>query len=110
MIEHDPQPASDPPPRLDADARPVTRPVSPARTVEEARRPALALLDRLHEANAITLAELSRGRSAILGGELDELLVPVGAEAPTPIAGSAQGAQPVRRSIGDYFRQRGVLS
>ena len=92
MTEHDPPPASDPPPRLGVDASPATRPVSPAHTAEEARRPALALLDRLYASDAITLTELSRGRSAILRGQLDELLVPV-----------------LDAGIGDDLRAPGVL-
>jgi hypothetical protein len=110
MTEHDPPPATDSPPRLEVEASPATRPLSPAHTAEEARRPALALLDRLHAADAITLEERSNGRSAILRGQLDELLVPVlEAETPPPIAGSAPGAQPAGRSIGDHLRAQGVL-
>lgn len=103
MTEHDPPPA--------ADASPAIRPVLPVPAAEEARRPALALLDRLREANAITPTELSRGRTAILGGELDELLLPpLGAEAPPPTAGAAQGPHPAgRHSIGDYLREGGAL-
>lgn len=110
MTEDDPPPATDPPPPLDGDAGPATRPISPAQTAEEARRPALALLDRLYAASAITLTELTRGRGAILRGGLDELLVPaLGAEAPAPIAGSPQDAPPAGRSIGDDLRAQGVL-
>jgi hypothetical protein len=89
MTEHDPPPAAHPP-----------RSRSPALAAEEARRPALALLDRLFAADAITLEELSNGRKAILGGRLDDILVPVPhAEAPPP----------VERSIGDCLREQGVL-
>ena len=83
MTEHDPPPASD-----------------PTRTAEEARRPALAVLDRLYASDAITLAELGRGRRAILQGRLDDILVPLlDAEAPPP----------AERSIGDHLRDQGVL-
>ena len=109
MTEHDPPPAAGPPPRHDAGASPATGPLPPAQTAEEARRPALALLDRLYEADAITLNELTRGRSAILRGGLDELLVPAPGDEPSPIAGSAPDPRPGERSIGDYLRARGVL-
>jgi hypothetical protein len=110
MTEHDPPRASATPPRLDIDPSPATGPVVPPQTAEEARRPALALLDRLHASDAITLTELSRGRSAILRGQLDELLVPApDADAPSAIAGSAQSAERLGGSIGDGLRAQGVL-
>ena len=100
MAEHDPPHAAGPPSRRDVDGGPATPAVSSARTAEEARRPTLALLDRLYAANAITLTERNKGRSAILGGELDEFLVPVlGAEQAHPAGGS----------IGDYLRADGAL-
>jgi hypothetical protein len=100
MTENDPPPAADRPPPHDVEASPAAPPASPARTAEEARRPALALLDRLFAADAITLTELSNGRRAILGGQLDDILVPVL---------DAEASPPVERSIGDCLREQGVL-
>ena len=110
MTEHDPPPATDPPPWLDVRASPAGRPLPPALAPEEVRRPALELLERLYQARAITLTELDRGRRAILRGELDDLLVPaLGDEGPPPNRGSAQGAPRAGRSIGDYLRQGEAL-
>ena len=100
MTEHDPPPAADRPPRPDVDASPASRPVLPAHTAEEARRPALALLGRLYASGAITLTELSNARNAILGGRLDDILVPVL---------EAEASPPGGRSIGDCLREQGVL-
>ncbi len=100
MTENDPPSAADRPPRLDVDASPAGRPAPPAHAAEEARRPALALLDRLFSSDAITLEELSNGRSAILGGRLDDILVPVL---------DSEASPPVERSIGDCLREQGVL-
>ena len=73
----------------------------PRRPHEEARLPALALLDRLFATARSPSTELGSARSVVLGGRLDELLVPaLDAEAP-PI--------PAGHSIGDHLRAQGVL-
>jgi hypothetical protein len=96
MTDHAPPPpsAGDSPLPPDVNGSVETLPASSAQTAEEALRARLAALDRLYESNAITLAELSEARNAILSGQVGERLVPIiGAEASSVVADSTVAAQ-----------------
>jgi hypothetical protein len=98
MTDQDPAPPPSGDSSLPSDAvsSPGELSASSQQTAEEALRARLAALDRLYESNAITLAELTEARGAILSGQVGDRLVPIiGADASSVVAGSTLKAETV---------------